>query len=281
MTGVRYLGLSIFGRGATSIVCSRNSGVGVFRWFVSSLGESNLVRWSLFPTFGPTASTMAFLIGLTLYPQVGDVLDGRHTEWMRLVFSMFTSLPQVSAGLWPSAIHMSIAEHAVKISSFLWGPWVWLRRSPRIRSQVSSLYPDQLFGVGALAHRGLPPFIGGLCGDHSPHRTTMTQTKCCPILHFGLWWLHLLSSPVSLPSSISARCAESRALRNLCSCRVSSLLPEQWTLFHDAAGRVLVFFGTHDGHCDRLGCVSCGAVCRSIRFPQSVCLWFLVFAPAL
>ena len=50
---------------------------------------------------------------------------------------------------------------------------------------------DQLFGVGALAHRGLPPFIGGLCGDRSPHRTTMTQTKCCPILHFGLWWLHL------------------------------------------------------------------------------------------
>ena len=34
---------------------------------------------------------------------------------------------------------------------------------------------DQLFGVGALAHRGLPPFIGGLCGDHFPHRTTMTQ----------------------------------------------------------------------------------------------------------
>ena len=46
-----------------------------------------------------------------------------------------------------------------------------------------------------------PPFTRGLCGDLSPHRTTMTQTKCCPILHFGLWWLHLLSSPVSLPSS--------------------------------------------------------------------------------
>ena len=42
-----------------------------------------------------------------------------------------------------------------------------------------------------------PPSIGGLCGDHSPHRTTMTQTKCCPILHFGLWWLHL---PVVSPS---------------------------------------------------------------------------------
>ena len=46
--------------------------------------------------------------------------------------------------------------------------------------------PYQLFGVGALAPRGLPPFIGGLCGDHSPHRTTMTQTKCCSFLHFGL-----------------------------------------------------------------------------------------------
>ena len=48
--------------------------------------------------------------------------------------------------------------------------------------------PAQLFGVGALAHRGLPPLIGGLCGDHSPHRTTMTQTKRCPIFQFGLWW---------------------------------------------------------------------------------------------
>ena len=49
---------------------------------------------------------------------------------------------------------------------------------------------DQLFGVGALAPRGLPPFIGGLCGDHSPHRTTMTQTKLCPIFQFGSWWAH-------------------------------------------------------------------------------------------
>ena len=35
---------------------------------------------------------------------------------------------------------------------------------------------------------GSSPLIGGLCGDHSPHRTTMTQTKCCSFLHFGLWW---------------------------------------------------------------------------------------------
>ena len=30
---------------------------------------------------------------------------------------------------------------------------------------IHNLY--QLFGVGAPAHRGLLPFIGGLCGDHS------------------------------------------------------------------------------------------------------------------
>ena len=33
---------------------------------------------------------------------------------------------------------------------------------------------------------GSPPFIGGLCGDHSPHRTTMTQTKCCPFFKYPL-----------------------------------------------------------------------------------------------
>ena len=40
-----------------------------------------------------------------------------------------------------------------------------------------------------------PTLIGRLCGDHSPHRTTMTQTKCCPIFKFGSWWrltVHLL-----------------------------------------------------------------------------------------
>ena len=46
------------------------------------------------------------------------------------------------------------------------------------------IHPDRLFGVGALAPRGLP-FIGGLCGDLSPHRTTMTQTKRCPNFKFG------------------------------------------------------------------------------------------------
>ena len=48
----------------------------------------------------------------------------------------------------------------------------------------------QLFGVGALAHRGLHPFKGGLCGDFSPHRTTMTQTKCCPF--FAFWVIVVL-----------------------------------------------------------------------------------------
>ena len=33
--------------------------------------------------------------------------------------------------------------------------------------------------------RSRSPCIGGLCGDHSPHRTTMTQTKCCSI--FAFW----------------------------------------------------------------------------------------------
>ena len=45
---------------------------------------------------------------------------------------------------------------------------------------------------------GSSPFIGGLCGDHSPHRTTVTQTKRRPILHFGLWWLHLPVSTIPL-----------------------------------------------------------------------------------
>ena len=57
----------------------------------------------------------------------------------------------------------------------------------------------QLFGVGALAHRGLPPFIGGLCGDYSQHRTTMTQAKCCPI--FCIW--------VMVGSSARKRCSSS------------------------------------------------------------------------
>ena len=63
---------------------------------------------------------------------------------------------------------------------------------------------DQLFGVGALAHRGLPPFIGGLCGDHSPHRTTMTQTKRCPIFQFGSWWAR---APKTVAVSARHSCA--------------------------------------------------------------------------
>ena len=52
-------------RGSVQVVCQQPRRV-------------NVVRWSLFPTFGPTAS-LASLIGVTLYPVVGDVLDGRHT----------------------------------------------------------------------------------------------------------------------------------------------------------------------------------------------------------
>ena len=33
-----------------------------------------------------------------------------------------------------------------------------------------------------------PPLHWGLVRDHSPHRTTMTQTKRCPIFKFGSWW---------------------------------------------------------------------------------------------
>ena len=63
------------------------------------------------------------------------------------------------------------------------------------RSPSSENNRDQLFGVGAFAHRGLPPFIGGLCGDYSPHRTTMTQTKRCPIFKFGSWWCAFQMAP--------------------------------------------------------------------------------------
>ena len=42
-------------------------------------------------------------------------------------------------------------------------------RSITVKMFIIHILPDQLFGVGALAHRGLSPFIGGLCGDHSPH----------------------------------------------------------------------------------------------------------------
>ena len=95
-------------------------------------------------------------------------------------FSMLASWPQVSA-VCPPRNHMGIRSIAVKMF-------------------IIHILFDQLFGVGALAHRGLPPFIGGLCGDHSPHCTTMTQTKCCPILHFGLWWLP--TAPLLLDTSL-------------------------------------------------------------------------------
>ena len=48
---------------------------------------------------------------------------------------------------------------------------------------------------------GSPPLIGGLCGDHSPHRTTMTQTKRCPIFKFGSWWMQMVDVDVFAPTS--------------------------------------------------------------------------------
>ena len=70
------------------------------------------------------------------------------------------------------------------------------------------IHPDRLFGVGALAPRGLHPFIGGLCGDHSPHRTTMTQTKRCPIFKFGSWWCFLRQTPQESDCEINASFAQ-------------------------------------------------------------------------
>ena len=52
---------------------------------------------------------------------------------------------------------------------------------------------DQLFGVGALAHRGLPPFIGGLCGDHSPAPHHHDPNETLP--NFPIWVMVGSSSP--------------------------------------------------------------------------------------
>ena len=92
--------------------------------------------------------------------------------------------------------------------TFAWGEYSNSTRCLReviLPSRLVATSLFQLFGVGALAHRGLPPFIGGLCGDHSPHRTTMTQTECCPIFKFGSWWCAFQMAP---PGAI----AHSRAL---------------------------------------------------------------------
>ena len=84
---------------------------------------------------------------------------------------------------------------------------------------VDKYVPDaELFGVGALAHRGLPPFTGGLCGDFSPHRTTMTQTKCCPIFAF---WVVVVC--LSNGSSRSHRALEGSSLPS-CFCPFVFLL---------------------------------------------------------
>ena len=55
---------------------------------------------------------------------------------------------------------------------------------------------------------GSLPFIGGLCGDLSPHRTTMTQTKRCPIFKFGSWWCFSRQTPQESDCEINASFAQ-------------------------------------------------------------------------
>ena len=59
----------------------------------------------------------------------------------------------------------------------------------------SAIKPSPTLRSRSLCASWAPSLIGGLCGDHSPHRTTMIRTKCCPIFKFGSWWrltVHLL-----------------------------------------------------------------------------------------
>ena len=55
---------------------------------------------------------------------------------------------------------------------------------------------------------GSSPFTGGLCGDLSPHRTTMTQTKRCPIFKFGSWWCFSRQTPQESDCEINASFAQ-------------------------------------------------------------------------
>ena len=133
----------------------------------------NVVRWSLFPTFGPTAS-LAFLIGVTLYPVVGDVFDGLHTKDA----TGFQYVHLVAAGFSLLSIrnHMGIRSIAVKMF-------------------IIHFLPDQLFGVGALAHRGLPPFIRGFVRGSfpAPHHHDPNET----LPNFQIWVMVGSSSTAS------------------------------------------------------------------------------------
>ena len=55
---------------------------------------------------------------------------------------------------------------------------------------------------------GSPPFTGRLCGDLSPHRTTMTQTKCCPFFKFGSWRCFSRQTPQESDCEINASFAQ-------------------------------------------------------------------------
>ena len=103
------------------------------------------------------------------------------------------------------------------------------------------IHPDRLFGVGALAPRGLPPFLGGLCGDHSPHRTTMTQTKRCPIFKFGSLWCFSRQSPQESDCEINASFAQGcgcviNASRRCGLLRHRSVLGPEFLQDHRASG---------------------------------------------
>ena len=47
-----------------------------------------------------------------------------------------------------------------------------------------------------------------MCGDISPHRTTMTQTKRCPIFKFGSWWCFHRQTPQESDCEINASFAQ-------------------------------------------------------------------------
>ena len=81
--------------------------------------------------------------------------------------------PKVSA-VCPSAITWAPGASPSRCSSSI----SYCRRRVDLLGVHRAHYLDQLFGVRALAHRGLLPFIGGLCGDHfpAPHHHDPNET---------------------------------------------------------------------------------------------------------
>ena len=109
---------------------------------------------------------------------------------------------------------------------------------------------DQLFGSRSPCASWAPPFIGGLCGDYSPHRTTMTQTKCCPI--FAFWVVVVVreegaQTTVEAPQLLGVsmvipqvqfcndRCwgrflCSSSSLTRSCTCPLSCICSTRWSM---------------------------------------------------